>query len=261
MRNIKIIIEYDGTDFIGWQRQAKGRSVQALIEEAVAQVTQESISVVGAGRTDAGVHARGQAANFLLNSAVAEKDLLRALNGVLPEDIVVRHLEEVPEKFSARYSAKERIYHYYISQQRTALDRKMCWQIFYELDFTVMNEAARLLLGTHDFQSFCTSSFEQKNPAVRDAVKRHFLCTVFEAEWKLKMAPKATQPENGKAVFVIRANRFLHGMVRAIVGTLIDVGRGKISVEEFAGIIQAKDRRRASMAAPAKGLVLEKVVY
>ncbi len=251
MRNIKIIIEYDGTDFVGWQRQLNGRSVQAAIEEAIAQVTSESVSIVGAGRTDAGVHARGQAANFLLNSSIAVNDLLRALNGVLPEEIVVHHVEEVPENFSARYSAKERIYHYYISQERTALDRKFCWQVFYHLDFAPMNEAARMLSGTNDFQSFCTASSEQKN----------FMCTVFGAEWKLKMEPKATQIENGGAVFVIRANRFLHGMVRAIVGTLIDVGRGKIEVEEFAEIIQLKDRRRASMAAPARGLVLEKVVY
>jgi tRNA pseudouridine38-40 synthase len=243
MRNIKIIIEYDGTDFVGWQRQAKGRSVQGVIEEAITQVTHESVSIVGAGRTDAGVHARGQTANFPLSSSIAVNDLLRALNGVLPEEVVIHHVEEVPETFSARYSAKERIYQYYISQERTAIDRKICWQVFYHLDFAAMNEAARILLGTHDFQSFCTASFEQKN----------FLCMVLEAEWN--------QSENNRWVFIIRANRFLHGMVRAIVGTLIDVGRGKISIEEFAGIIQSKDRRRASMAAPANGLVLEKVVY
>lgn len=243
MRNIKLIIEYDGTDFIGWQRQAKGRSVQATIEDAIAQVTNESVSIIGAGRTDAGVHARGQVANFSLNASLTANELLRALNGVLPDDIVIHSVEEAPENFSARYSAKERIYHYFISQKPTALDRKFCWQIFYTLDFNRMNEAAQLLLGNHDFQSFCTSSFELKS----------FECSVFEAEWQ--------QHLNGKAVFTIRANRFLHGMVRAIVGTLIDVGRGKIGVEEFAHIIQSKDRRQASMAAPAKGLVLENVVY
>ncbi|MDE3057594.1 MAG: tRNA pseudouridine(38-40) synthase TruA [Bacteroidota bacterium] len=243
MRNIKITVEYDGTDFIGWQRQASGRSVQTAIEDAIAQVTKESVAIIGAGRTDAGVHARGQTANFFLESAIAVNELHRALNGVLPEDIVIHHIEEAQEKFSARYSAKERIYRYYISHIPSALDRKFCWQVFYRLDFRKMNDAARLLLGTHDFQSFCTSSFELKN----------FECAIFEAEWR--------QQENSGAVFIIRANRFLHGMVRAIVGTLIDVGRGKISVEEFAGIVQAKDRRRASMAAPAKGLVLERVVY
>jgi tRNA pseudouridine38-40 synthase len=243
MRNVKIVLEYEGTDFVGWQRQANGRSVQEEIESVLETLTEELITVVGAGRTDAGVHARGQVANFKLQSSIAVSDLHRALNGLLPDDIVVHSAQEVDERFSARYSARERFYRYFISRTASAIQRRFRWQLFYPLNIELMNQASRLILETKDFQSFC-----KVNSGVDNCV-----CNVLQADW--------SQPSALEMVFSVRANRFIHGMVRAIVGTIVDIGREYISLEEFKEIIDAKDRRRAGMAAPPQGLFLEEVVY
>ena len=243
MRNIKIIIEYDGTDFVGWQRQAAGRSVQAEIEAVLRKVTDEYVVITGAGRTDAGVHARGQVANFKIESSIGTIDLGRALNGLLPDDIVIHGVEEVDERFSARYSARERTYRYFISTKLTAIERRFCWQLFYPLEMERLHEASRMIARTTDFQSFCRANSGVDN----------YLCTVSEAKWEL-------QP-SGMLVFLIRANRFLHGMVRALVGTMVDVGRGYLTVQELKEIIEAKDRKKAGMAAPPHGLFLEQVLY
>jgi tRNA pseudouridine38-40 synthase len=243
MRNIKIVLEYDGTQFVGWQQQANGRSVQGTIEETIRSITNVATNVVGAGRTDAGVHARGQAANFLTESSLDLSSLMRALNGKLPEDIVVRSVEEVPLSFSARYDAKERKYRYFVSRQPTAISRKYCWEVFYHLNVGIMNKGCEMIKGTNDFQSFCKS----------ESNVEHYMCTVFSAEW-------SEEPEQ-MMVFSICANRFLHGMVRALVGTMVDVGRGFTTLDQFREIIAAHDRTKAGMAAPAKGLFLEKIVY
>ena len=243
MRNIKIVFEYDGTDFVGWQRQAEGRTVQEEIEAVLQNVTEELISVVGAGRTDAGVHARGQVANFKTQSNIAASDLHRALNGLLPDDIVVHSAEEVDERFSARYSARERHYQYFISRAASAIRRRFCWQLFYPLNIELMNEAGSIIMKTKDFQSFCKANSGVDN----------YLCTIQQAEW--------IQPSASKMIFSIRANRFLHGMVRAIVGTIVDVGREYISLQDFEKIIDARDRQKAGMAAPPQGLFLEEVLF
>lgn len=243
MRNIKILLEYDGTDFVGWQRQAVGRSVQEEIESVLENVTDELINVVGAGRTDAGVHARGQVANFKLRSTIAVSDLQRALNALLPDDIVVHSAEEVDEQFSARYSARERFYRYFIYRKATALQRRFCWQLFYPLDLDVMNAAAKLLIAERDFGSFCKA----------DSGVDNFVCKIVQAEW--------SQPSSTEIVFALRANRFLRGMVRAIVGTIVDVGREALTLQDFENIIAAGDRRKAGMAAPPQGLFLEEVLY
>ncbi|MBI2427397.1 MAG: tRNA pseudouridine(38-40) synthase TruA [Ignavibacteriales bacterium] len=241
-RNIKLTIEYDGTDFVGWQRQPNGRSVQQVLEEKIEQITQEKISLVGAGRTDSGVHARGQVANFFSQTGLSALDLYRAFNGVLPDDIVIHAVEEVDKKFSARYSAKEREYRYFIAQKPTAIDRKFTWRLNYDLNIPLMNAVSGKILGTHDFRSFCKS----------ESTVDHFLCNVFHTEW---------QHDGAKLIFTIRANRFLHGMVRAMVGTMVDVGRGFTSDKEFESIIGAKDRTKAGQAAPPQGLFLERVIY
>ncbi|MEW5797451.1 MAG: tRNA pseudouridine(38-40) synthase TruA [Bacteroidota bacterium] len=241
-RNIKLTIEYDGTDFVGWQRQPNGRSVQQVLEEAIQQVIQEKVSLVGAGRTDSGVHARGQAANFFSHSTLTTSDLYRALNGVVPDDIIVHSVEEVDEKFSARYSAKEREYRYYIAQKPTAINRKYSWRLNYDLDISIMNGVSKKILGTHDFQSFCKA----------ESNVDHFICNVFHAEW---------YREASTLIFEIRANRFLHGMVRALVGTIVNVGRGYTPADNFETIILAKDRTKAGQAAPPHGLFLERVIY
>ncbi|HXG38279.1 MAG TPA: tRNA pseudouridine(38-40) synthase TruA [Bacteroidota bacterium] len=242
MRNIKLTLEYDGTDFVGWQVQPNGRSVQEELEKALRQILQEECKTNAAGRTDSGVHARGQVANFVTSSAVALQPLVKSLNGVLPEDVVVLNAEEVDEQFHARYSAKSRRYRYVISRTPTALLRKYSWPLGYQLDVALMQRCADTIRGEHDFQSFCKA----------EAEVNHYRCIVHSAEWR----------ETGSMLeFNITANRFLHGMVRALVGTMVDVGRGYTSFEEFNRILEARKRNVAGMAAPSKGLFLEEVMY
>lgn len=241
-RNIKLIIEYDGTNYVGWQRQLNGPSIQKKIESVLAKITNEKVTVIGAGRTDSGVHARGQTANFFIENKMGTGELQRALNGLLPHDIVIKHTEEVDEHFSARHSAKEREYKYYISSVPTAIQRKFVWQAGYRLDFSLMNSVAASIIGEHDFASFCKGSQEFEN----------HLCNVVFAEWI---------QQDTLTIFTIRANRFLHGMVRSLVGTMVDVGRGLIEYNQFEKIISSKDRQLARQSVPAKGLFLEKVVY
>lgn len=242
MRNIKLTLEYDGTNFVGWQSQINGRSVQDEITKVLDQILQESVNLIGAGRTDSGVHARGQVANFRTSSSMGVGSILSALNGILPDDIYVHAAEEVPESFHARYDAIERVYRYFISFKPSAICRQYQWFIKYDLDVDVMNEVARQVVGEHDFESFCKYEAEVK----------HYRCTVTKSEWT---------KEQGNLVYEIRANRFLHGMVRALVGTMVDVGRGFIPVSAYQEIMAARDRRKAGMAALPQGLFLEEVVY
>ncbi len=242
MRNIRLLIEYDGTNYVGWQRQANGSSIQGKIEEALRQILQEEVNVIGAGRTDAGVHARGQVAHCLMNSSRPAAELRRGLNALLPHDIVIHAAEEAPPDFHARYSAKARRYSYLIVRQPTAIRRFYSWHLDYPLDVDLMGRMAQMIVGEHDFQSYCRSGSDVG----------HHRCTVFHASWT---------EEDASLTFVIRADRYLRGMVRALVGTMVDVGRGYTSREEFAGILEHKSRSHAGMSAPARGLVLEEVEY
>ncbi|NUN69821.1 MAG: tRNA pseudouridine(38-40) synthase TruA [Bacteroidetes bacterium] len=241
-RNIKLTIEYDGTDFVGWQRQPNGRTVQEELEKAIAVITREQCAVTGAGRTDSGVHARGQVANFMTTSTVGAQELSRSLNGLLPEDIVVHSAEQVEEGFSARYSAVSRHYRYFIAVRPTALERKYTWELHYALDVDAMNHAASSILGTHDFQAFCKAESEVD----------HHLCNVMESCW---------QRTDRHMIYSVQANRFLHGMVRALVGTMVNIGRGYTPVEDFQSILASRRRSQAGQAAPSKGLFLERVTY
>ena len=242
MRNLKLLIEYDGTQYGGWQRQENSRTIQGEIELVLKQVLQESISLIGAGRTDAGVHARGQVANFKTNTRLAPTELFGALNGLLPEDIVVHEVADVPEDFHARYSARERLYSYRITNSRTALMRQYAWFVKYQLDLPAMQATAETILGMHDFESFCRAQSDVD----------HYRCSIGRSEWKI---------EEDFFIFSVSADRFLHGMVRALVGTMVDVGRGFIEFGDFVKIIDQRDRTKAGMAAPPRGLVLEKVTY
>ncbi|MCI0706481.1 MAG: tRNA pseudouridine(38-40) synthase TruA [Ignavibacteriae bacterium] len=242
MQNIKLTLEYDGTNFVGWQVQPNGRSVQAELERSLQQILQIQCKTNAAGRTDSGVHARGQIANFLVPKSVDVVQLLKSLNGVLPDDIVVLGAEHVAEEFHSRYSAKGRRYVYSIVQKPTAVLRNFAWHVGYVLDTEKLEHCASAIQGEHDFQSFCKV----------EADVEHYRCVVQSSEWKFV---------DSRLEFDVTANRFLHGMVRALVGTMIDVGRGYTSIEEFQEILAAKDRREAGMAAPAKGLCLEQVFY
>jgi len=242
MRHLKLTLEYDGTGFVGWQTQANGRSVQEEVRKVLEQVTQESVNLIGAGRTDSGVHARGQVASFRTNSAVGRGTLLSALNGLLPDDIRVHSVEEAPDGFHARYDARERFYRYHISLTPSAINRHFEWYVKYDLNLPAMNAVAAEVLGDHDFESFCRHVAEV----------RHYRCTVSHSAWV---------DAGDRLTYEVRANRFLHGMVRALVGTMVDIGRGYTPADAFGRILDARDRRKAGTAAPPHGLFLEEVRY
>lgn len=242
MRNIKLLIEYDGTNFVGWQIQPNGRSVQGEIKKAIKQITGEDVNLIGASRTDAGVHARGQVANFKSQTKIPLENLKKALNSILPDDIVIHSVEDVPDDFHARYSAIEKTYRYFITQNKIAIGRNYIWFVKYEIDFQKLEECARLITGKHDFEIFSKKGTNVKN----------YICDVKFAEWK---------KENDKLIFTITANRFLYGMVRGLVGAMIDVARGRFEIDVFKKMLIEKSNQAELMHAPANGLFLEEVRY
>jgi len=244
MRNIKLLLEYEGTNYLGWQRQPQGMTIQQALEEAIQRITGVMSSVTGASRTDAGVHARGQVANFRTESSLPVERLQGALNALLPRDIVVLSAEEVPGDFDARFAARCKVYHYTIWNHRVrpALERNFCWHVRWPLEVKRMQEAADLLVGRHDFAAF-QSANAQSAGTVR---------TVSRAEWG---------QSGSRLTFAIEADGFLYNMVRAVVGTLVDVGRGRWTVEEFAQALRSRDRRRSGRTAPPQGLCLMAVRY
>lgn len=242
MRKVKLVVEYDGKDFVGWQLQDNGRSVQGVLEEALKSLLQEEVRIVGAGRTDAGVHARGQTAHFETESTMPPASLQRGLNALLPDDVVVRGVSDVSPEFHARYGAKWRQYSYTICREQIAIARGFAWYLDYKLDEDALNRCANEILGDVDFRAFCKASADPK----------HYRCIVRSAKWKTVDAGLR---------FEIEANRFLYGMVRALVGTMVEIARGLRPEEDFRRILESGDRKQAGMAAPASGLVLERVLY
>jgi len=242
MRCLKLTIEYDGTDFVGWQSQLNGRAVQDEIIRVLHQVLGEPVTLIGAGRTDSGVHARGQVAGFRTENPIAPAKLHSALNGKLPDDIRVHAVDDVPLTFHARFDAKQRRYSYCISLKPTALDRRTSWFVKYPLDGKLMKCAAEQLCGTHDFSAFCKHEAEVENR----------VCSVVTSEWIAA---------GGQMIYYVAADRFVHGMVRAMVGTMVDIGRGYTPLESLSAIFAAHARAAAGGAAPARGLCLEEVLY
>ena len=237
-------LAYNGSAYKGWQRQKDAPSVQQTIEEAVSTLSGEKIEVTGAGRTDTGVHAAYYVAHFDVVAPVAdEKDFLYHANSILPPDIALRSIRPVADDAHARYDAREREYTYYISPRKDPFRASAAWQYTVPLDVEAMNRAAAHLLEVSDFTTFAKLGGGNKTN----------ICRVTEARWR--------RETGGELVFTIRADRFLRNMVRAIVGTLVDVGRGKLTPEEFAAITDAKDLSRASGGAPAHGLFLTDIQY
>jgi tRNA pseudouridine38-40 synthase len=245
VRNIKLTIEYDGGIYHGWQIQPGLRTIQGVVLEQIAQITQQKANLIGAGRTDAGVHALGQVASFKTESTIDLLALQRGLNSLLPSDIVVKAVEEVGEEFHARFSARSKVYQYRILNQPypSAIWRDYAWFIPHELDLPSMQRCGKLLIGSHDFSSFRASGDES----------RHSIREVISLEIERR--------QGNFVVLTIEANAFLRGMVRSIVGTLVEVGRGKTSIAEFQEIFEAQDRRRGGITAPAHGLFLVEVKY
>ncbi len=242
-RTIKLTLEYDGTEFVGWQYQKNGRSVQDVVEKALSQILQENISVVGAGRTDSGVHAKGQVASFQTESLLNCALIVRGLNGVLPADVAALVADETAEGFNARYDARSRRYEYVIKNRPIAISRHFSWVLGYKLDIELMKKVLVEIYGLHDFESFCKS----------DSDVKHHNCNIINASW--------LRHNESTLVFDITADRFLHGMVRALVGTMVEIGRGYRPADDLKRIIAAKDRREAGMAAPPQGLFLTEVNY
>lgn len=245
MRNLKIIIEYDGTNYQGWQIQHNAPTLQGIIEEKLGILTGEKIHLIGSGRTDAGVHALGQVANFKTQSQLDVGSIQKALNSLLPRDIVIMKIEETNDGFHARKDSKSKVYEYRILNQnlRSVFLHAYAWHIPQKLNLSEMKKATQILIGEHDF-----SAFRTVGSSTRTSVRK-----VIQAQWR--------KPLEGLIYFEIEANGFLKQMVRSIVGTLVEVGRGKIHPEEFREILESKDRRKAGPTAPAHGLFLKEVKY
>jgi tRNA pseudouridine38-40 synthase len=245
MKNFKLIIEYDGTNYSGWQRQAKEPTVQAEIERALAFMTRAPVTLAGAGRTDAGVHALGQVANFHCDTRLKPEALLKGLNSLLPGDIAIRDCQRVPDDFHARFDARSKIYHYRILNRdtRAAVGRHYAWFIHQPLDLAAMRRATAVLVGRHDFKAFESTG----------SPRAHTLREVGAADW--------VEGESRHLTFGIEADGFLRCMVRNIVGTLVAVGLGKLSAGDVQPIMDGLDRRRAGATAPARGLFLMEVKY
>ncbi|MBE6269429.1 MAG: tRNA pseudouridine(38-40) synthase TruA [Prevotella ruminicola] len=238
-----IWLSYDGTNYHGWQVQPNGISVQGELQRVLSTLLRQDISITGAGRTDAGVHARVMVAHFDFEGEVDCQQLAYKMNRMLPQDIVVDRIEEVSIDMHARFSATERTYHYYIHTRKSPFERHYSCEIHYPLDFEKMNEAGRILTTYEDFGAFCKAHSDVKTT----------LCHVTRAEW--------IQTGDTTWYFVITANRFLRNMVRAVVGTLVDVGRGRLSLEDFRKVIEGKKRSDAGDSMPGNALFLEDVKY
>ena len=238
-----IWFSYDGTNYHGWQMQPNGNTVQAELQRGLSLLLREDISVTGAGRTDTGVHARQMAAHFDTDAEFEPATLAKKLNGVLPQDIGVDRVEQVSQDLHARFSATSRTYHYYIHTRKNPFRRHFSLELHYVLDFPLMNEAARILMEYEDFGAFCKAGSDVKTT----------ICHITAAQWH--------QTAEDAWYFEITANRFLRNMVRAVVGTLVEVGRHRMTLDEFRQVIVGGRRTQAGESMPALALSLEKVVY
>jgi tRNA pseudouridine38-40 synthase len=239
-----ITLSYDGTRFHGWQVQPNGTSVQGELQRALSLILRQDVQVTGAGRTDTGVHARMMVAHFDTDAPLADcRQLAYKLNRLLPCDIAIERIEPVGDDMHARFSATSRTYHYYLHTTKDPFLRHYSCELHYPLDFKLMNEAAQILLTYDDFGAFCKSHADVKTT----------LCHVTKAEWK-QTSPTAWR-------FEITANRFLRNMVRAVVGTLIDVGRGRLTLSDFRKVIEGKKRTEAGESMPGHALFLVDIKY
>jgi len=244
MRNIKLTIRYDGTAYAGWQTQGNARAIQEVLEKALGSVTDEKVKLIASGRTDAGVHAEAQVANFRTRSRLPLKAILKAVNSRLPKDIVVTRIDEVPARFNAQHDAKSKVYRYTIANGDSVdpFLRHYAAKYFYSLDMRAMRRAAKHLVGRHDFSAFRSIDARRADP--------------------VKKIRRIRIEKSGKLVYIyMEADGFLYNMARAMVGTLIEAARGKIRPEYVKEILKRKERRLCGPTAPAKGLCLVKVRY
>ena len=246
LKNIKLTVAYDGSAYHGWQRQKNALTVQQILEEKISLMVRSSVTIIGSGRTDAGVHAAGQVCNFFHNSKIKAEDMIKGLNAILPDSIFIKDAVEVPESFHSRYSATAKTYNYVILNRREPdiFKRNYLWHIKKILDIDSMKYCLARLEGSFDFSSFMASGSKSQNNTIR---------TIFMA--------KLNVYDHGIINIILKANGFLRHMVRNIVGTIVEVGLGKRSTAEFVDILAAKDRKAAGKTAPAQGLFLMEVEY
>jgi len=258
MRNIKLIIEFDGTAYHGWQSQENAVTVQDTVVAAVRRLTGEDCSITGSSRTDTGVHALGFVCNFFTGSPIPADKFSFALNTILPDDIRVVSSEEVPPDFHSRYSAKSKKYLYYIynSTFPSALLRHRAYHVYYPLDVDEMNKAAQYFIGTHDFLAFSASGYSAKT-TVRTITE----ATVSRVSQAQHIIHSKDEHRGQLIEFSVTGDGFLYNMVRIMAGTLVEVGFGKLRTQDIPGIIAGLDRRRAGRTAPAHGLYLAEVFY
>ncbi|MCB0731250.1 MAG: tRNA pseudouridine(38-40) synthase TruA [Ignavibacteriae bacterium] len=244
MPNYKITIQYDGTDFYGWQSQPNGNTIQDKITEAIFKITNQKIDLKGSGRTDAGVHSLGQVANFLIADGLNLYRFQHSLNAVLPNSIAVKNIAEVEENYNARFDAKKRSYLYFLSKNKSPFYQKYSYYYPYlkSDDLSFIKKISKSFFGEHDFTSFCKTQTDTENKN----------CNIFDISFKT---------QGDFIIFKIEANRFLHGMVRTIIGTLLKSVKNKNNSNIIDEIINAKNRESAGEALPAKGLFLYKVKY
>jgi len=244
MSTFKLVLEYDGTDYAGWQRQPNASTVQAVLEDVLAGIAETKITTVAAGRTDAGVHALGQVVSFQTDRRLTPRDWLRALNARLPDDISVLSAESVPDEFHARYSATGKLYRYRIlnRSERSPLLRHRTWNIYKPLDEQAMRVAAVQLVGRHDFSAFECMPTDNDNP----------ICDIRSF---------VLQREGDLLDLSVYADRFLKQMVRSMVGTLVEIGQGKRPAAEMVSILDGRSRSAAGRTAPPQGLYLVRVDY
>ena len=254
MRNIKLVLAYDGTDYAGWQRQLGQPTIQQVLEETIARLTQAPVTLHGAGRTDAGVHAEGMTANFHTDSVIPLSGLVKGLNSMLPEAIRVLDAEKVANDFHARYNARGKVYAYtfMVTEIMSPCARLYAVQVRGSFACAVVRLCLPMLVGTHDFSSFeATGSRDQSIAGGRGAVRTIFSARLDEEEGKDSQLFRLT----------IAGDGFLRHMVRNIVGTLFAVGRGRLTPLDFQEIVAARDRTLAGPTAPARGLTLKRVLY
>jgi tRNA pseudouridine38-40 synthase len=244
MPTIKLVLEYEGTSYAGWQRQPDQLTIQEAIERAIRQVSQATVSIIGAGRTDSGVHARGQVASFRTELDWPASSWMRALNAVLPKDIAVLSSALMDDSFHAQHDAQGKLYTYRILHRpaRPTIDRAFVWHIYKPLDDTAMQQAAATLIGAQDFSSFEGSLTDNTNP----------ICHLQRLE---------IIRQDDQVLIEAYADRFLKHMVRAIVGTVVEVGLGKRAPDSLTEVLRARDRSAAGQTAPPQGLYLIRVDY
>ncbi|MCX8011264.1 MAG: tRNA pseudouridine(38-40) synthase TruA [Ignavibacteria bacterium] len=242
MPNIKGVVEYDGTNYSGWQKQLNSNSIQEEIEEALATLLRKEITIIGSGRTDSGVHALNQVFNFKVDEIDDLALLRKSLNAILPDDISVKSFQMVSDDFNSRFSAKSREYIYIISQRKNVFYDRFSWTIYTKLDYGILKNLQEIILNESEFDFFCKGANEIEN----------FNCKILKSKWFIK---------KDFLLYWIEADRFIHGMVRALVGAMIDVSRGRFTIYEFKNFFRDKNVQDKPTSAPSKGLILYKVNY